>query len=193
MGRIRRHLTFANVVSVIALFVALGGTALASVIITKNGQVARDTISGHDPPSGDHPNIIRNSLTGKDIKESTLGPVPALKAPEPFHRVGSPGQPPFLNGWTNYDPSLAPAAFYKDREGVVHLKGAVTGGSSEFVFTLPPGYRPAVSQEFAALTVNSGPTRAINQLEVQAGGDVVFYEPVGLWASLSGITFRAGQ
>jgi hypothetical protein len=54
----RRHLTFANVVSVIALFVALGGTALASVIITNNSQVAQNTISGHKPPTGKHANII---------------------------------------------------------------------------------------------------------------------------------------
>jgi hypothetical protein len=39
MRRTRQHLTLANVVSVTALFVALGGTALASVIITSNSQV----------------------------------------------------------------------------------------------------------------------------------------------------------
>ena len=192
MRRIRPRLSFANVVSLIALFVALGGTALASVIITKNSQVAKNTIAGHHPPSGEHPNVIGNSITGKDIEESTLGPVPALKAPEPLHTVGAPGQPAFQNSWKNQGSGTALAAFYKDREGVVHLQGNVKGGSVGVVFTLPPGYRPAVSQEFAALTVNSGPTRAINQLEVQDDGDVVLYEPVGDWASLSGISFRAG-
>jgi hypothetical protein len=52
MDRVRRHLTFANVVSVVALFVALGGTAVAATIITSNSQVAQDTISGHNPPTG---------------------------------------------------------------------------------------------------------------------------------------------
>src|SRR5262245_53315418 len=69
MRRIRRHLTFANVVSVIALFIALGGTAIASLIITKNSQVDRGTISGHKPPHGDHPNIIAGSINGKDIAD----------------------------------------------------------------------------------------------------------------------------
>src|SRR5262245_33200789 len=69
MRRIRRHLTFANVVSVIALFIALGGTAIASLIITKNSQVDRGTISGHKPPRGDHPNIIAGSINGKDIAD----------------------------------------------------------------------------------------------------------------------------
>jgi hypothetical protein len=69
MRRIRQHLTFANVVSVVALFVALGGTALASVIITSNSQVAQGTISGHKPPSGDHANIIAGSINGTDIAD----------------------------------------------------------------------------------------------------------------------------
>ena len=69
MRRIRQHLTFANVVSVIALFIALGGTALASVIITKNSQVDRGTISGHHPPKGKHPNIIGGSINGQDIAD----------------------------------------------------------------------------------------------------------------------------
>jgi hypothetical protein len=44
--RLRSHLTFANVASMIALFVALGGgTAFAAVIITSNSQVASGTIS----------------------------------------------------------------------------------------------------------------------------------------------------
>ena len=66
----RRHrLTFANVISVIALFVALGGTAIASVIITSNSQVAQNTISGHKPPSGKHANIIAGSINGADIAD----------------------------------------------------------------------------------------------------------------------------
>jgi hypothetical protein len=75
MRRIR-HLSFANVVSLIALFVALGGTALASVIISSNSQVGPGTISGHKPPSGKHANIISGSVNGSDVVESSLGIVP---------------------------------------------------------------------------------------------------------------------
>jgi hypothetical protein len=73
MRRIRRQLTFANVVSVTALFVALGGTAIASVIITDNSQVASNTISGHKPPSGKHSNLIAQSVNGSDVADNTLG------------------------------------------------------------------------------------------------------------------------
>jgi hypothetical protein len=68
----RRYLTFANVVSVIALFVALGGTAAGAVIITSNGQVAKDTISGHKPPTGKHSNIIGGSVNGTDLASGAV-------------------------------------------------------------------------------------------------------------------------
>jgi hypothetical protein len=39
--------------------------------------------------------------------------------------------------------------------------------------------------------VNTGPVTAFNRVEVQSGGDVRPYNAVGIWLSLSGITFRA--
>src|SRR4051812_10997296 len=72
MHHFRSHLTFANVVSLIALFVALGGTAAASVIISSNSQVAQNTISGHKPPSGDHPNLIAGSVNGQDLAAGSV-------------------------------------------------------------------------------------------------------------------------
>ncbi len=69
---LRSHLTFANIVSLVALFVALGGTAIASVIITSNRQVASNTISGHKPPSGKHANLIAGSVNGRDVADNSL-------------------------------------------------------------------------------------------------------------------------
>src|SRR3954447_738177 len=65
--RFRFRPSHATVVAYVALFVALGGTAAASVIITDNSQVAPGTISGHKPPSVDHANIIAGSINGTDI------------------------------------------------------------------------------------------------------------------------------
>jgi hypothetical protein len=90
------RLTFANVVSLAALFVALGGTATAvTYVVSSNSQVGPNTISGHTPPSGKHANLIPasvngqdvadNSLRGADVNESTLGQVPsATKANDAF-------------------------------------------------------------------------------------------------------------
>src|SRR5436190_8334803 len=93
MRRIRSHLTYANVMATLAVFLVLGGgTALASYVVSSNSQVGPNTISGHKPPSGKHANLIPgsvngqdvadNSLRGADINESTLGKVPSASAPD---------------------------------------------------------------------------------------------------------------
>jgi hypothetical protein len=82
-GRHIRH----NVVGYIALFVALGGTALAGgYVVSDNSQLGPGTVSGSEPPGGKHDNIIDGSISFKDIapdsigggriNESTLGTVP---------------------------------------------------------------------------------------------------------------------
>jgi hypothetical protein len=74
MSRIRRHLTYANVmVTILALFVLGGGTALASYVISSNKQVAPGTISGHKPPSGSHANILTGSVNGLDLADGSVG------------------------------------------------------------------------------------------------------------------------
>jgi hypothetical protein len=71
---IRSHLTFANVVSLAALFVALGGTATAvTYVVSSNSQIGPGTISGHKPPTGKHANIIGGSVNGKDVADNSLG------------------------------------------------------------------------------------------------------------------------
>ncbi len=96
MRRIRSKLTYANVMSTIAVFGVLGGgTALAAYVVSSNSQIGPGTISGHKPPSGKHANVIAgsvngqdvasNSLTGANIKEGSLGKVPsAAKANDAF-------------------------------------------------------------------------------------------------------------
>lgn len=64
----RRHLTFANVVSVLALFVALGGTAIA-VTVSKNSvgtkQIRKGAVRSAD---------VRNlGLRGVDVRNGSLG------------------------------------------------------------------------------------------------------------------------
>src|SRR4029450_5988070 len=65
--------------------------------------------------------------------------------PEPFHIVGTAGEPAFQNGWTNFGSNRTTVGFYIDTANVVHLKGHLTGGGNSTVaFTLPAGYRPSV-------------------------------------------------
>jgi hypothetical protein len=173
LRRFRARLTFANVVSVIALFVALGGGAYAAFHLPKNSVRSK--------------NIVNGQVKKPDLAAS-------LKSPPTIHNVTSGA---FENGWHNYAPDNTQTGFFRDREGVVHLRGSVApqtsnSGGAEPIFTLPPGYRPAKLEEFAALTVNTGPTHAINQVEVQDDGVIQPIDDVGIWLSLSGITFRCG-
>ena len=60
MTRIRRHMTFANVVSIMALVFAMGGTGYAALKLPKN------SVGGAQ--------IKKNAVTGAKVKNSSLGP-----------------------------------------------------------------------------------------------------------------------
>jgi len=67
------HLKFANVVSLAALFVALGGTATAvTYVVSSNSQIGPGTVSGHKPPTGKHSNIIAGSVNGTDLASGSV-------------------------------------------------------------------------------------------------------------------------
>ena len=200
MQKLRERLSFANVMSVIALFVALGGTGLAASQLGKNTvgtkQLKKNAVTTAKIKNG--------AVTGGKVDLSTLGTVPsatnaanatnaqhaqtadAIQAPEALHLVGEPGEPPFAPTWENLPEGAVAAAFYKDREGVVHLQGIVGGdGTQELVFTLPPAYRPAHTQAFPALG-NGGVLALIN---VGSSGEVSSSDKD--LVNLNGITFRA--
>jgi hypothetical protein len=61
MQWIRSHLSFANLVSLIALFVALGGTTYAAVTLPKNSVGARQ--------------IKKNAVTASEVKRNAVGAV----------------------------------------------------------------------------------------------------------------------
>ena len=67
LNSIRRRLTYANVMSTLAVFIALGGSSYAAVKL--NGSSIKDrTIAGKK--------LRHNTLTGRQIRESRLGTVP---------------------------------------------------------------------------------------------------------------------
>jgi hypothetical protein len=68
VARFRPRLTYANVVATLALFLVLGGgSALAAYVINSNADIAPNTVSGHDPPAGDHANVIGQSINSQDL------------------------------------------------------------------------------------------------------------------------------
>jgi hypothetical protein len=153
--RVRNRLTYANVMSSIAVFLVIGGaTAFAALgkntVGTKQLKKNAVTSAKIKKNAVTTAKIKKDAVTGAKVKESTLGPVPSAESIPPAeatHLVGAPGEPPFENGSSNLPSappiSLNPVGFYKDHEGIVHLQGIAKAGTEGIVFTLPPGYRPA--------------------------------------------------
>lgn len=79
---VRRHLSFANVISLIALMVALGGAAYAVKVAPKNSvtskSVKNKSLKGKDIKDGklSGADVKGNSLDGSDIDEGSLAKVP---------------------------------------------------------------------------------------------------------------------
>jgi hypothetical protein len=74
--RVRRP-SHRTVVAYLALFIALGGTAMGAFVVTSNSEIGPNTIYGHNAPAGANVNINADSVTGADVKELTLARVPS--------------------------------------------------------------------------------------------------------------------
>src|SRR4051794_36823991 len=84
--RVLRRPSPSMLVALLALFVALGGTSMAAIVITgknvKNGSLTGTDIKNGSLHSSDvaglkGADLAANALSGKQIAESTLGPVPS--------------------------------------------------------------------------------------------------------------------
>lgn len=194
--------TYANVMSTLGVFIALGGTSYA---------VARNSIGTPQLRNGAVTSAkVRNgTLTRADLARSAIG----LRGPRgtagplgplgPTGPVGPPGPAaaeawkglPFTNGWTNYGPPWETGGYRKDQLGVVHLRGLIsqaagapTGGP---IAILPPGYRPLRSRIFA---VHTGETpHAIGRVQMSPDGQFVWSDGATGetdYTSLEGVAFE---
>lgn len=95
--------------------------------------------------------------------------------------------PSLLNGWIVYDGTYNPPGYFKDTNGIVHLRGMVKNGNmNQPIFQLPSGYRPEFRMLFGNFT-NAGAGRA----DVSTDGYVWPIIGSNGWFSLDGLTFRA--
>jgi hypothetical protein len=219
MKKIRSRLTFANVISCLALFVALGGSAYAVSHLGKNSvgskqlkknavitaKIKNEAVTGAK--------VKKGTLTGMQINASTLGTVPgaeaaqvaqtakALTPPEAWHLVGAQGEPIFFGTWTNSAESTAESVgFFKDHEGIVHLRGKAIGGGGENLFALPPGFRPASGKFVGGFQVGCSGTLSCSdgtgEVAISGSGfgvtaGSVSVPPGATTFTLNGISFRA--
>ncbi len=81
--------------------------------------------------------------------------------------------------WSNVA-GFAPASYWKDPHGLVHLRGRVTGGSG-VIFTLPTNYRPEYNSRFSL------PDAGV----IQVNTNGVIEAISGSTLALEGVTVRA--
>ena len=158
-------------------------------------------------------------MRGKHVKNRSLGPGELKR--QPRWRVVKPNPPglphpdpcPAQIGifcghasgssdawwWKNYGSGWAPAAFYRDSLGTVHLRGLIAveylGGLPQAIFRLPAGYRPEDHLVFAANRDRTSFNGGATEVDVRADGIVEWnYDDAEsvppAWVSLSGISFR---
>lgn len=168
--------TFA--VAVLALTVGLAAPAAAGQVVHK--------ISGKQ--------LKPNTVTGKQVKESTLSTVPRattarhLAAPK-HHELT------LANGWLNdADEAEGPASYTIDAQGYVHLEGAISGvgSSSNQAITLDVAARPKHDMYVPVVQNNF----YVGTLYVPVDGEVVIYNAGGAppdnqthYTSLDGATW----
>jgi hypothetical protein len=198
MRRLRDRLTYANVISTLALFLVLtGGTAVA--------------LSGSNTVFSD--DIVDGQVKSPDLSKlafTAVKPNPVVAAdPCDSQTVGTfcgHDSVSGLRGWRNNGNGYQPVAFARDGLGMVHLQGTMFEPvhSPTTSFILPNGYRPAATREFVVAygqrnTCTGGPCDYRHTVvQVQPSGNVV---PLGFepgagqifseGVSLDGIEFRA--
>ena len=86
-----------------------------------------------------------------------------------------------------------PAGFFKDTQGMVHLRGWIKNGTRAkrtVMFKLPEGYRP----EYATvLTINHLGGHPPANIAILPDGDTICWLGIGGNVMLDGLTFRAAQ
>jgi hypothetical protein len=211
LAGIRSRLTYANVISTLCLFLLLGGGAYAAFNLPRTSVKSK--------------HIAPDAVKGTDVNEGTLGQVASAanagtldnKDSGEFQAAGTDGWTPLaLNDGTFgtgchwrklFGDDFATPSFFRDREGIVHLRGMVQaadgdsascGDYPEFDYyitreggRLQPGYLPESRAVFSIISVNK-PGRvdvlADSSIKIEPGYPT--WVDAKQWISLDGISWR---
>lgn len=98
--------------------------------------------------------------------------------------------PTLVNSWANVGGGTESVAYFKDQNGIVHLKGQLEGGSAATVaFTLPAGNRPLGSIRAYGGRANTSGGEVPLSVDIATNGEVTINTAVISWADLGGISF----
>jgi hypothetical protein len=222
LQRALKHLTYANVMATIAIFLVLGGVSYAAIKLPRNSVGTRQlkakaVTTSKVNPSAQEALRGQKGEPGERGDSGAPGPAPTSEALRELAPADSSSEPRFATGdgcyWKNFDPGgHSLAGFFKDPWGVVHVKGLVDAEDTaqgdgachlspwtgdNIIFYLPAGYRPSRRAVFVS---EGGNTTQLQRINVDPTGSVNV-EGGGLpqaamaeeWVTLEGITFPAEQ
>lgn len=130
-------------------------------------------------------------LVNGDVRWKTPSTSVDLYLDEHIHLAAS------VTGWTNvslqsgwtYDGTYSPGSYYKDADGVVHLRGLMRSGTmGAIMFNLPEGMRPS-----RTLLKTGVSNSAASRFDIHSNGNVVAVSGSNGWFSLDGATFVPEQ
>jgi len=107
-------------------------------------------------------------------------------------KLGDVMHPVLQNGWRDYANGWAPAGYWKDQFGVVHVRGLIERGNTTpgtLIFHLPEEYRPQYGEHFTVRT--SGDHSG--DVYVLPNGNVMIDTSIYGWLDFAGIAFRTDQ
>ena len=174
LDRLRGRLTYANAMASMAVFIALGGSSYAAVMLTNNSVRSR--------------HIAPGAVRASDVRHPAWRTV-AFRPTAHWQPRGDP---------------YAPPSFYKDVTGTVHLRGVVTSDSNQALLCfriqlltgavcrlrLRLGFRPSPTR----LIFQTGVGETREQASVFSSGVVCRSQHImgaGAVGLVDGITFRA--
>jgi len=94
---------------------------------------------------------------------------------------------PRASNWVNYGGGYNSAGYFKDKMGIVHLRGLIKNGTGNHMGTLPANCRP-LRRELHVVSTNPN---AAGRVDILADGRVWGIAYNKGWTSLDGISFRA--
>jgi hypothetical protein len=186
-------LSYSNVMSTLAVFLALAGGTYAATHLKRNSVRSRNIVNGQVKKK----DLANNAVDSSKIQDGQVTPQD-LSAPEQLRSAGLVSNPGFNcadtpNSWASSRPDAnGPVGFYRDPGGTVHLSGQAarcgsppTGAS---IFTLPPGYRPGSNVELWVPLYGGG---VLHDFQIDPQGGVTDLQSADLNIFvLNGISFR---
>jgi hypothetical protein len=169
---------------------SVGSSEVLNDNLSSGGLIDQDLRAGSVGTS----EVANGAVTTADLAD---GAVTRAKTadPEAWHYIGDPGEPAFENGWSNYDSAVnhgdatyQHAAYRKDNDGVVHLRGLVKGGTiGQRFFTLQGDYCPWYFHPFPAISSNALARVTVEFVQPWCG----VYADFGsnTWISLEGVSY----